>query len=327
MGNTLMAKMNARMMRTKMALEVAAELYTQRMFSMGNVATISIQPSSREEQFPGVIMGINGDMMGGMKAPVEVAKRRVDVAFINPSAIVTMAYRGRGFYKERLPLRALGAFPSWDKMAFAVAKELKLKSLFEIRERKLPLRVSTRPSGIDNTTYYSVTQILSFYGFSFAKIKQWGGTVQETPRPTSPERLSGIKTGKINAIFDEGLHNWLDEALEHGFEVLPIEPKILKQLSSLGYQPSVIPSTKFKPLKTDIDTIDFSGWPLITHAGFSNDLAYAICEAIDVRQGIIPIDDEDPLDMNKIARGTEAAPLGIPLHPGAKRYYREKGYL
>jgi len=319
--------MNARMMRTKMALEVAAELYTRRMFSMGNVATVSIQPSSREEQFPGVILGINGDLMGGMKAPIEVAKRRVDVAFINPSAIVTMAYRGKGFYKERLPLRALASFPSWDKMAFAVAKELKLKSLFEIRERKLPLRVSTRPSGIDNTTHYSVTQILSLYGLSFAKIKQWGGTVQETPRPTSPERLSGVRTGKINAIFDEGLHNWLDEALDHGFEVLPIEAKILKQLSTLGYEPSVIPSAKFKQLKTDVDTIDFSGWPLITHRGFSNDLAYAICEAIDARQAIIPIDDESPLDMKKIARATEAAPLGIPLHPGAKRYYREKGYL
>jgi len=322
-----MARMNARMMRTKMALEVAAELYTRRMFSMGNVATVSIQPSSREEQFPGVILGINGDLMGGMKAPIEVAKRRVDVAFINPSAIVTMAYRGKGFYKERLPLRALAAFPSWDKMAFAVAKELKLKSLSEIRERKLPLRVSTRPSGIDNTTYYSVTQILSLYGFSFAKIKQWGGTVQETPRPTSPERLSGIRTGKINAIFDEGLHNWLDEALDHGFEVLPIERKILKQLSMLGYEPSVIPSAKFKQLKTDVDTIDFSGWPLITHRGFSNDLAYAICQAIDTRQGIIPIDDEGPLEMQKIAHGTEAAPLGIPLHAGAKRYYQEKGYL
>lgn len=319
--------MNARMMRTKMALEVAAELYTRRMFSMGNVATISIQPSSREEQFPGVVMGINGDLMGGMKAPIEVAKRRVDVAFINPSAIVTMAYRGKGFYKERLPLRALAAFPSWDKMAFAVTKELKLKSLSEIRERKLPLRVSTRPSGIGNTTHYSVTQILSLYGLSFGKIEQWGGTVQETPRPTSPERLSGIRTGKINAIFDEGLHNWLDEALDHGFEVLPIEPKILKQLSSLGYQPSVIPATKFKQLNANVETIDFSGWPLITHAGFSNDLAYAICEAIDARQAIIPVDDEFPLAMEKIAGGTEAAPLGIPLHPGAKRYYRQKGYL
>ena len=62
--------MNARMMRAKMALEVAAELYTQRMFTMGNVAAISIQPSSREEQFPGITMGINGDLLGGMRAPL-----------------------------------------------------------------------------------------------------------------------------------------------------------------------------------------------------------------------------------------------------------------
>ena len=322
-----MAKMNARMMRTKMALEVAAELYTQRMSAMGNVATISIQPSSREEQFPGMMMGINGDLMGGMKAPIEVGKGRVDVAFINPSAIVTMAYRGKGFYKEKLPLRALASFPSWDKMAFAVAKELKLKSLFEIAERKIPLRISTRPSGIYNTTYYTVTEILALYGLSFAKIKSWGGRVQETPRPTSPERLDGIKTGKINAVFDEGLHNWLDEALDHGFEILPIEPRIVKQLSALGYQASVIPPAKFRQLKADVNTIDFSGWPLITHRGLSSDLAYAICQAIDLRQNVIPVDDEGPLDMKKLCRGTEAAPLGIPLHPGAKKYYEEKGYL
>ena len=322
-----MATMNARMMRTKMALEVAAELYTQRMIAMGNVATISIQASSREEPFPGIKMGINGDLMGGMKAPIEVAKQRIDVAFINPSAIVTMAYRGRGFYRGRLPLRALASFPSWDKMAFAVAKDLKLKSLFEIGERKIPLRISTRPSGIYNTTYYTVTKILSLYGLSFAKIKGWGGSVQEIPRPTSPERLDGIKTGEINAVFDEGLHNWLGYALDQGFEILPIEPRILKQLSAFGYQPSVIPAAKFRQLKADVNTIDFSGWPLITHRGFSSELAYAMCQAIDLRQSVIPVDDKGPLDMKKICRGTEAAPLGIPLHPGAKKYYEEKGYL
>ena len=95
--------MNARMMRGKMALEVAAEVYTRHMFSLGNVVTISIKPSSKEEQFPAVTMGINGDVMGGMQAPIEVGKRRVDIGFVNPSAIVTTAYRGKGFYKERLP--------------------------------------------------------------------------------------------------------------------------------------------------------------------------------------------------------------------------------
>jgi len=136
--------MNARMMRGKTALEVAAEIYTRHMFSLGNVVTVSIKPSSKEEQFPPITLGINGDVMGGMQAPIEVAKRHVDVGFVNPSAIVTMAYRGKGFYKQKLPLRALASFPSWDRIAFAVSKEFRLKSLFELGERKLPLNVSTR---------------------------------------------------------------------------------------------------------------------------------------------------------------------------------------
>ena len=322
-----MVKMNARMMRAKMALEVAAEVYTQRMLSMGNVATISIRPSSLEEQFPGLVMGINGDLMGGMKGPLEVGHRRVDVAFINPSAIVTMAYRGKGFYKEKLPLRALASFPSWDKMVFAVAKELKIKSIYEIGRRKIPLKVSTRSTGVYNTTAYTVDKILSLYGISFGKIKSWGGTVRECPRPTSPERLESIRKGRVNAVFDEGIHHWLDEALDHGFEVLPLEPAILKQLETLGYQRSILPVARYKQLPADIATIDFSGWPLITHRGLSNDLAYSICQAIDVRQSVIPVDDVRPLDMTKICRGTESAPLAIPLHPGAKKYYQEKGYL
>src|ERR1043166_1552410 len=243
-----MAKMNARMMRGKMALEVAAELYTRRMFTLGNVVDIAITPSSREEQFSPVRMGINGDLMGGMRAPIEVAKRHVDVGFVNPSAVVTMAYRGKGFYKEKLPIRALASFPSWDRMAFAVSKDLQLKSLADIRERKIPLRVSTRSSGVDNTTYYTVSTILSLYGLSFANIKRWGGAVDESPRPTSPQRTAGIKSGKINAVFDEGLHNWVPDALAHGFEILSIEPKILTQLERMGYQRAPIPAGKYPNL-------------------------------------------------------------------------------
>jgi len=68
-----MVKMNAGMMRGKMALEVAAELYTRHMFTLGNVVDISITPSSKEEQYPPVRMGINGDLMDGMQAPASVS--------------------------------------------------------------------------------------------------------------------------------------------------------------------------------------------------------------------------------------------------------------
>ena len=77
----------------------------------------------------------------------------------------------------------------------------------------------------------------------------------------------------------------------------------------------------------DIRIVDFSGWPLITHRWLDNDIAYSICEAIDARKTVITIDDKEPLNMKNICRSTESAPLEIPFHPGARKFYREKGYL
>lgn len=262
-----MAKtINARMMRAKMALEVAAELYTRNMFTMGNAVRIAIEPTTKEEPFAPLTVGINGDLFGGMRAPLEVGAGRVDVAFVNPSAIVTMAYRGKGFFEQRLPLRALAVFPSWDRIAFAVAKDLQLKSLRDVIDKRIPLRISTRSSGVDNTTHYTLSQILACYGVSLASFKRWGGTIEELPRPSMPQRLAGIRTRKVNAVFDEGLTTWLGEALEHDFELLPLEPAVLRRMEALGYRRAVIPKARFSRLARDVGTIDFSGWPLITHA-------------------------------------------------------------
>ena len=319
--------MNARMMRTQMGLEVAAELFSRRMFSMGNVLSLSITSGSDEPPFPRLSFGFNGDSMGGMRAPIEVGTKRVDVAFVNPSPVVTMAYRGRGFYKRKWPLQALAAFPSWDRIAFAVAKDLGIRSLRDIARRRIPLKIATRSSGVDNTTYYTVSKILSLHGLSFAKIKQWGGSWEESPWPSSPRRKESIRRGEVNAVFDEGIHTWLDEALGCGFEVLHLEADILRALQAMGYRRAVIPRARHRGLAEDIRTIDFSGWPLITHRWLKDDIAYSICEAIDARKSVITIDDKEPLNMKKLCRSTEAGPLQIPLHPGARKFYRENGYL
>lgn len=319
--------MNANIMRAKMALEIALEVYTRRMFTLGNVLRVSITAGSPEPKLLPLTIGVNGDLMSGMRAPIEVGERRVDVACVNPSAIVTMAYLGKGFYRKRFSLRALAVFPSWDKIAFAVSNDLKVKSLYEIAERKIPLRVSTRAPGMRNTTYYTVAKVLSLYGFSFTKLQEWGGSWEGCARPSAPRRKESIRNREVNAIFDEGLDSWLDEALDNGYEVMHLEPEIINKMEALGLKSAVIPRVRYRKLKEDIRTVDFSGWPLITHRWLSDDIAYAICEAIDARKNVIPVDDISPLNMKKLCRDTAAGPLGIPLHPGAKKYYKEKGYL
>jgi uncharacterized protein len=268
--------------------------------------------------------------MGGMRAPIEVGTRRVDIAYINPSALVAMAYRGKGYYKQKLPLRVLAGFPSWDRIAIVVSKNMGVKSLHDVAQRKIPLRVSTRLSGVNNGTYYTISTILSLYGLSFKKIKRWGGKVQECARPFAPERLTGIAQHSLDAVFDEGistLDGWLDQGLENGYEVLSLEPDIVKKLESMGYTKAILPKARYRQLKDDVLSLDFSGWSLVTHRWLPKKLAYAAVETIDERQRVIPVDDDKPLDMKDLCRSTEKCPLRIPLHPGALKYYTEKGYL
>lgn len=291
---------------------------------------ITLTSGKKESKQTPLSIGINGDVYGGMRAPIEVGTRRIDIAYVNPAAMVTMAHRGKGYYKEKMALRVLGSFPSWDRIAIVVSRDLGVKSLHDIGRRKIPLRVSTRLSGVNNATYYTISTILSLYGFSFEKIKRWGGQVQECPRPFAPERLASIAKRSIDAVFDEGVSTvggWLDQALDNGYEILALEPRTIKKLEQIGYQRSILPKSRYRQLQEDAATIDFSGWSLVTHRWLPDKVAYAAVQTIDERKEMIPVDDDQPLDMKTLCRNTEKCPLQVSLHPGALKYYAEKGYL
>jgi TRAP transporter TAXI family solute receptor len=316
--------------RATTGLELAAGIFTKCSDKLATQLRVGLTSGKRDAKQTQLHIGINGDIYGGMRAPLEVGTRRTDIAYVNPASLVTMAYRGKGYYKQKLPLRVLGCFPSWDRIALVVSKDLDVKSLHDIARRKIPLRVSARMSGVNNGTYYTISTILSFYGLSFDRIKRWGGKVQECGRPFSPERLKAIAQRSITAVFDEGVSTpggWLDQALDNGYEIIPIEPVIVKKLEQMGYTGTVLPKSRYPQLEEDALTIDYSGWALVTHRWLPNDVAYAAIQTIDERQSVIPVDDDQPLEMKNLCRGTEKCPLQIPLHPGAAKYYREKGYL
>ena len=94
-----------------------------------------------------------------------------------------------------------------------------------------------------------------------------------------------------------------------------------------GYRLTSLTAERIPGLKTAIPTLNFSGWPMIVHADMPDDLAYALCESIEARQHLIPTDNYKPLDMVQICSGDEETPRDVPLHPGAERFYRERGYL
>ena len=326
----MMTHLEPPQIRAITGLELAAGVFTKCLDGLASQLNISLTAGRRDPGPTEFRIGINGDVYGGMLAPIEVGTRRVDIAYVNPSAMVAIAYRGKGFYKKKMPLRVLGCFPSWDRIALVVSKDLGVKSLHDIRRRKIPLHVSTRFSGVNNATYYTISTILSFYGLSFDKIKSWGGQVQECGRPTTTQRLKGLAKHSINAVFDEGVSTvggWLDQALDNGYEIIPIEPDIVKKLEQIGYTRTTLPKKRYRQLKEDALTIDFSGWAMVTHKWLPSKVAYAVIETIDEKKKIIPVDDDRPLNMKELCNGSEKCPLRVPLHPGAAKYYKAKGYL
>jgi len=101
----------------------------------------------------------------------------------------------------------------------------------------------------------------------------------------------------------------------------------IKKLEQMGYQRSMLPKSRYRRLNEDAATIDFSGWSLVTHRWLPDSVAYAAVQTIDERKEAIPVDDDQPLNMRNLCRSTEKCPLQVPLHPGALKYYSEKGYL
>ena len=54
-----------------------------------------------------------------------------------------MAFKGKGLFSKRQPIRTIAVFPSYDVMGFAVHESTGITSLDQIRKERIPLRVST----------------------------------------------------------------------------------------------------------------------------------------------------------------------------------------
>ena len=332
---------NSGIQRAKGFLELAAALYDSSLSSeswkaaegvlqtdarLGNALRLSL--TAKPDNRKGVSLSFTTGSFPQIKA---VAEGKFSLAWVNPSVLLTMAYRGKGPFRKRLPLRALAVFPSYDVMGFAVHESTGITSLSQIKRDRVPLKLSTRlvtPVALrQDSTMFTVAAVMRAAGFSFAELRRWGGKIHLASRPSDPARRESIESGTVNAIFDEGIKSWSRTALENGFRFLPVEGAVLKEMVSMGYRPTIMSKSRFQGMAEDITTIDFSGWPMIVRADMKDEVAYAICEAIERRKDVIPTDNYKALDMAQLCANDEEAPFDVLLHPGAARFYRERGYL
>jgi TRAP-type uncharacterized transport system substrate-binding protein len=250
-----------------------------------------------------------------------VAKGSLEMAFVNPSALLTQAYRGVGLFKQKLPLRAVGVWPTWDWFVFAVHKRLGFKSLADIKTARYPLQVSVKEDPTHSTRVLT-EQVLGLYGFGLADIESWGGKLHMSGSPSDKRRMEPLARGQLDAIFDEALVIWFDEALKCDLVPLELEPEIFAQAEALGWRKVVAPKSKFPRLAADHPCLDYSGWPLYCNAALPEQTVYDVCSGFAAREGEFPW-EESYTGLPQVWRDTPATALDVPLHPGAERWLKE----
>jgi len=254
-----------------------------------------------------------------------ICRGELEVAMINPSGLLTQAHRGTGLFPQPLPVRILAVYPSLDHFVYAIHPRTGLNSLAEIKAKKYPLRLSIREDPTHSTRVL-VDQTLAAYGMTLKDIESWGGSLQLNGGPGDERRLKALRDESIDAVFDEGLVLWLNQALDSGMKLITLEDFAFKYLvDDLGWRKYTIKPGRYKSLKQEHTCIDYSGWPLYTRASLPDDDAYKICDAIYQRREQMFWEDSYT-GIGQLGENTDATPRDVPLHPGAEKWYREHGF-
>ena len=306
--------------RSHLVLEVASELVDRPEWPYRQ-ARINLREQGGET-WPVCLFGSDSPA-----AIDQVARGELQVAIINPAAPLALAVRGKGPFKSPIPLRAITVIPSPDQLAFAVSERTGLQSLRDIRDRRYPLRISIRGQ-MDHSLHLVVKEVLSAAGFSFDDVISWGGQIRyDVGLPKSPNRLGAVQRGEVDMIIDEAVGSWVDTALESKMVILPFDEPLLERLEGLGFRRAIISKARYTELKEDVPTLDFSGFPVYTHANVPDSIVISICSALEARKEKIPWQEEGPLPLDRMCRDTPEGPLTIPLHSAAERFWRARGYL
>ena len=319
--------MSASLMRARVATKILAGLYEDAPTLLTSAIRLMVElpggSATAAPPYPFTI-GVSPAWCSGVEGARLVGTGKLDLVWLNPSIIPAMAYQGKGPFRRKYPLRALAVFPSWDRLVIAVSPKLGVRTMEELIEKKPKMNVSI---ATNDCVDFAIKALLKAHGLKIRDFVEWGGTVEPVVRPSNPDRRAGIVSGDLDMVIDEGMDSWGDVAVQNGMIFLPFSEKVLKKLENYGFHRAHLEGGRLEGITEPTTVVDFSGWPIVVHEKFPDDLAYHIAGVLDKIREEIPYDAAETPSMTSLCTSTEAGPLDFPLHPGAEKYYREKGYL
>ncbi|OIQ50525.1 hypothetical protein BerOc1_02463 [Pseudodesulfovibrio hydrargyri] len=265
---------------------------------------------------------------GGIGNPILVGSGKAEMG-LSFSVASNWAYNGIVTYKgkPRKNLRALlGGLSSPYRIGVVVNEKLGVNSLEELLAKKGPIRLVTVQRGGLGEIMTSL--ILESYGVSYDDIKAWGGSVSHIDLGSA---ISQMKDGQADLFIHNmsyKMPNITEMCLRGGLQFLPIGDKQANYLAEkYGIMPKVyFEKGEFNGITEQVRSI---GYPtsVIASSEMSDDMAYNIVKAICENKSMLVAAHASLAAFDPANAWKPEINGGIPLHPGAERYFKEKGYI
>ena len=260
---------------------------------------------------------------GGLANPLHVDMGRSDFGIAAHAVIVAAGKGIEPFKKPAENLQSMLNLHDSTLMHFIVNKKSGITSLQQIKDRKMPVRISL--SHTAGNSYLFSKWILEEYGISQKDITSWGGKIYT---PSTSDAADMMKNGQLDimvwigpgeAFIVQDMMNSVD------LDILPVDENVIKAVGEkYGLQRDVIPASFYGgKFGKDIVTVSAST-ELMINKNVSEDIAYKMVKAMCEKRDDIVIASPfwKSFMPEKAGQG-----LALPLHPGAAKYYKEKGWL
>jgi uncharacterized protein len=231
---------------------------------------------------------------------------------VNVTAV--QAQEGTGEFEGR-PVKNFGAmgqiYP--EVLQIVTLESAGIESVEDLRDKP----VAIGPPG--SATQGLARQVLSAYGIeegdyqpfeeAFADAK---GKLQDG-RVAASFELLGVPGPTIEEL----------QATTRDVKILSLTEDATKEITQAGYESYEIPANTYGWIDEPISTVSAFAWLFGSTNQVSEKLGYQITKALFEHADEISHPQAESITIDNALRGR----LGLPLHPGAEKYFREKGIL
>ena len=261
---------------------------------------------------------------GGVQNPSLVDKGECELGWGLPFMNAAAANGEDPYSKKHETLRAIAGGMSLNYFHFFMGAESPFKTMDEIFGQKKAIRIALSTAGTSEEWVFR--KVMAHYKTDYKALEAVGFKFF---RGSYAEQASQFKDRNVDAVFTFlalPAAAVTEASVGRSLKVMPFSQGLLKSLSQYGIEGGVIKGGTYpKAANANEDVLTATaGSVIITNKSLPDDVAYRITKAI-----------HDNLDLFRKVHGSLATyelkdaitGTGLPLHPGAAKYYKEKGIL